>query len=123
MAAGIFDAGTGLLAMRAKTEHTARESEFTGLWRERALETVRGGRGGDDHIVAEGYGGIDGWGLARLLCSVLYRLGLAVFRTLNAIPYFSGLLCKPPSLLLIKAIFTIRYLVRCSYGSQTDCTC
>lgn len=33
-------AGTGLLASQAKTLHTARESEFAGLWRERALETV-----------------------------------------------------------------------------------
>lgn len=46
VAAGIADAGTGLLAMRAKTERTARESEFAGLWRERALETVRRGGGG-----------------------------------------------------------------------------
>ncbi|CAN0287188.1 unnamed protein product [Laminaria digitata] len=40
LAAGIADAGTGLLARRAKTERTARESEFAGLWRERAMETV-----------------------------------------------------------------------------------
>ena len=77
MAAGIADAGTGLLAMRAKTERTARESEFAGLWRERALETVRRGGGGDDHAMAEGYGGRDGRGLARWLL-LLYCLDLAV---------------------------------------------
>lgn len=33
-------AATGLLANRARTERTARESEFDGVWRERALETV-----------------------------------------------------------------------------------
>ncbi|CAM9169928.1 unnamed protein product [Ectocarpus sp. 4 AP-2014] len=32
--------GTGLLANRAKGQRTARESEFDGVWRERALETV-----------------------------------------------------------------------------------
>lgn len=33
--------GTGLLANSAKGQRTARESEFDGVWRERALETVR----------------------------------------------------------------------------------
>lgn len=32
---------TGLLANRAKAQRTARESEFDGVWKERALETVR----------------------------------------------------------------------------------
>lgn len=32
---------TGLLANRARTERTARESEFDGVWRGRAMETVR----------------------------------------------------------------------------------
>lgn len=39
--AAIGEAGTGLLANRARTHRTARESEFDGVWRERALETVR----------------------------------------------------------------------------------
>lgn len=39
--AAIGEAGTGLLANRARTHRTARESEFDDVWRERALETVR----------------------------------------------------------------------------------
>lgn len=39
-AAALANAGTGLLANQAKRRHTARESEFAGLWTERATETV-----------------------------------------------------------------------------------
>ena len=52
LAAGIANAGTGLLARRAKTERTARESEFAGLWRERAMETVRETGGGAHLLLA-----------------------------------------------------------------------
>lgn len=37
-------AATGLLAAEAKSRRTSRESEFTELWRERAIQTVRGGK-------------------------------------------------------------------------------
>lgn len=67
LAAGIADAGTGLLARRAKTERTARESEFAGLWRERAMETVRemGGEG-------RGRGGLPFENCSLLVAGKLY---------------------------------------------------
>lgn len=42
-AIGEAGTGTGLLANRARTQRTARESEFNDVWRERALETVSRG--------------------------------------------------------------------------------
>lgn len=76
-------AGTGLLASQAKTLHTARESEFAGLWRERALETV-GWR------VESGRGGCP-WRWHRVIledsrCSVLFGCKVGVQVGLPATP-------------------------------------
>ena len=40
-AAAMTATGTGLLASQARKHYTPRESEFDGLWRERAVQTVR----------------------------------------------------------------------------------